>query len=142
MSHQLTRHAPKIEERFARQVTHHLDEISQNLPNDIGERLKAARVQAIAKHRRVQVALEGKLAVSNGSLVLPGAQDGGLWNRLASFLPLIGLVLGLWVIDGMQDQQRASELAEVDSELLADDLPLSAYTDPGFLHFLRNNRRD
>jgi hypothetical protein len=30
----------------------------------------------------------------------------------------------------------------VDAELLADDLPPAAYTDPGFVHFLTTNRRD
>jgi hypothetical protein len=33
---------------------------------------------------------------------------------------------------------RANELAEVDSALLIDDLPPAAYADPGFLQFLKN----
>jgi hypothetical protein len=36
------------------------------------------------------------------------------------------------------DDDRANELAEVDSALLIDDLPPAAYADPGFLQFLKN----
>jgi hypothetical protein len=34
---------------------------------------------------------------------------------------------------------RADELAEVDSDLLTDDLPTVAYTDPGFVEYLKAN---
>ena len=40
-------------------------------------------------------------------------------------------------IGAMQDQERAFELAEVDAELLTADLPPTAYTDPGFLQYLK-----
>jgi hypothetical protein len=36
------------------------------------------------------------------------------------------------------DDDRANELAEIDSALLIDDLPPAAYADPGFLQFLKN----
>ena len=42
----------------------------------------------------------------------------------------------------VQEQRRANEIAEVDVELLADDLPPAAYTDQGFVHYLNTNRRD
>jgi hypothetical protein len=42
----------------------------------------------------------------------------------------------------VQEQRRVDELAEVDVELLADDLPPAAFTDPGFVHFLTTNRRE
>ena len=35
------------------------------------------------------------------------------------------------------DEYRANEIAEVDAALLTDDLPPTAYTDPGFVHFLK-----
>ena len=52
-------------------------------------------------------------------------------------LPLIALLVGLVAINIIQDDDRANELAEVDAALLTDDLPPSAYTDPGFTQFLR-----
>jgi hypothetical protein len=59
-----------------------------------------------------------------------------LWNRIASMLPLIVLVVGLITISLVQNDQRAQELADVDVALLTDDLPPSAYADPGFAQFL------
>jgi hypothetical protein len=47
------------------------------------------------------------------------------------------LLAGLITIHVLQNDLRASELAEIDSALLTDDLPPAAYTDPGFLKFLK-----
>ncbi|MEN9670201.1 MAG: hypothetical protein RL018_478, partial [Pseudomonadota bacterium] len=60
-----------------------------------------------------------------------------LWSRLASFLPLIALVVGLITISVIQNDLRARELAEVDTALLVDDLPPAAYADAGFAQFLK-----
>jgi hypothetical protein len=51
----------------------------------------------------------------------------------------VALVAGLLVISVVQDDDRASELADVDSALLADDLPPAAYADPGFAQFLKSD---
>jgi hypothetical protein len=53
---------------------------------------------------------------------------------------LLALVAGLIAIGVMQDELRASEVAEVDAELLTDELPPSAYVDPGFAQYLRVNQ--
>jgi hypothetical protein len=42
------------------------------------------------------------------------------------------------LIHSAQTDRRASELAEVDAALLTDDLPPSAYADPGFVQFLKS----
>jgi hypothetical protein len=39
----------------------------------------------------------------------------------------------------MQNEDRARELAEVDVALLTDDLPPAAFSDPGFLQFLKTD---
>ncbi|MGI9133334.1 MAG: DUF3619 family protein, partial [Rhodoferax sp.] len=62
--------------------------------------------------------------------------------RFASLLPLLALIAGLLTIGFLQDQRRAREVAEVDAELLTDELPPSAYTDPGFAQFLSARRQD
>jgi hypothetical protein len=38
-----------------------------------------------------------------------------------------------------QNEHRTNEIASLDAELLTDDLPPNAYTDPGFLIFLKSN---
>jgi hypothetical protein len=50
---------------------------------------------------------------------------------------MVLLVVGLLTINMVLDEFRANEVAEVDAALLTDDLPPVAYTDPGFVHFLK-----
>ena len=78
-----------------------------------------------------------------GTLVLGGGNGRrsgfGWWQPMASALPLIALVAGLVAINIIQDDDRTSELAEVDAALLTDDLPPDAYADPGFVQFLKTS---
>ena len=57
---------------------------------------------------------------------------------MASVLPLVALVAGLVLINGIQNEDRANEVAEVDTALLTDDLPPAAYTDSGFIQYLKS----
>ncbi len=54
-------------------------------------------------------------------------------------LPLIALVAGIYFIQHIHTQSQVSAAAEVDVELLADDLPPDAYSDAGFLEFLKRS---
>jgi hypothetical protein len=75
-------------------------------------------------------------SAGHGSL----GDDEGLdfWSGLAALLPLVALVAGLVVIQAVQNDDRAAELAEVDAALLTDDLPPSAYADAGFVQYLKS----
>ena len=126
---------------LGRAVARRLSEGAENLPHDISERLKVARAQALAKRKIVSVQTAGAVVQSGGAAALSfGESDGGWMNRIASLLPLLALVAGLISITVLQDDVRTSEVAEVDSELLTDDLPPAAYTDPGFAQYLRVNQ--
>jgi hypothetical protein len=70
-----------------------------------------------------------------------GEERVGWWGRLASALPLVLLVVGLVTIHTLRNEQFAGELAAVDAALLADDLPPSAYADPGFARFVELRRK-
>lgn len=132
------------QDRFGRNLAARLSDTTQDLPNDISERLKAARMQALAK-RKVVAKLQPAVSVqANGgaATLTMGDPVNSIWNRLGSLIPLLVLIVGLLTIAIIQEQRAANEVAEVDVELLADDLPPSAYTDPGFVHFLNTNRRD
>lgn len=128
---------------FGKAVALRLSESTESLPHDISERLKAARAQAVAKRKIVSVQLvtANSVSFSGGEAALQfGEQDGGWFNRIASLLPLLVLVAGLISIAVLQDKDRAREIAEVDAELLTDDLPPAAFTDPGFAQYLRVNQ--
>lgn len=132
------------EDRFGRNIAARLSDMSLDLPNDITERLKAARMQAMAKRKIVAKLQPAESIFANGgagSLTM-GDPTYSIWNRLGSLAPLLLLVVGLLAITVIQEQRVANEIAEFDVELLAGDLPPSAYTDPGFVHFLNTNRRD
>ncbi len=137
-------HTPALQsaqDRFARQLAARLSEGSASLPHDISERLRIARMQALA-HRKQAVVRSATVVASQGGGTASlgfGNERSGWWARLAATVPLVALVAGLLAIYIVQNDNRADELAEVDSALLTDDLPTSAYTDPGFVEYLKAN---
>ena len=128
------------QDQFGMRVAARLDTASLELSHDIAERLRAARTRAVAARVAPQSRLRtsADVSVQNGVGLLHFGDEGlNVWSRLASLMPLVALVVGLEFIQHITDDDRANELAEVDSALLTDDLPPSAYADPGFLQFLK-----
>lgn len=167
--------AEALQARFALKISARLDEGSQDLSHDIGERLRVARQGAVAAALKAQgaalirpaaqaatiqvagVALaggHGNVALGMGSgfggAALARGQNRDVghgrrlddaptsWGwRLASALPLVALLAGLWGISDWYRQEQVQAAAEVDVALLSDDLPPAAYADPGFEEYLR-----
>jgi hypothetical protein len=127
-----------LQARFALRVAARLSEQAAALPHDLSERLRVARQQAVAlaRHQRRTETVPAAVQVSAaGSLTL--GQSPSWWVRLASVLPLMMLVAGLLVIRHLHTRAEIQAAADVDTALLADDLPPEAYGDPGFVEFLR-----
>ena len=142
MNHLQNSTATALTDQFGRRVALRLTAGSTELPHEISERLRAARVQALMKRKVVALQMLPSAVPSDGQAVLESGDGGqGWWNRIASALPLIGLVVGLVAIHAVQNERRASEAAEVDAALLVDDLPPAAYADPGFVQFLKSVER-
>lgn len=136
-----------IEARLGMRLAGLLSEGSQSMPHDIVERLRFAREQAMARAREIR---ESERAVAlrqpawfpvgmapQGTVVVASGGGSSRWQRLASVLPLALLVAGLLLIQHESQQELVHAAAEIDSALLADDLPPDAYSDPGFAEFLR-----
>jgi hypothetical protein len=131
------------QDRLGRNIAARLTDASQSLPNDISERLKVARMQALAQRKVIKLQTASSVNSNGGAATLRmGESDGSLWSRLGAVIPLLVLVVGLLTIAVVQEQRRTNEIADVDVELLVDELPPAAYTDPGFVHFLSANHRD
>lgn len=132
-----------LEDRFGHKLASCLSHTATELPHDISERLRAARVQALAQRKVAKTQTAVTLVSTGGSAALTWDSDETLswWGRIASVLPLIALVAGLLTINSIQDNNRAEELAEVDSALLTDELPPAAFADPGFVQFLKSTRQ-
>jgi prenyltransferase beta subunit len=132
-----------LQDRFGLKVAAQLSLGNATLPHDVSERLRVARMQAVVKRKRAQQTQLSKASAvygSDGSATMSFGEEGlNLWNRLASMLPLIVLVVGLAVISLVQSDQRAQYLAEVDAAMLTDYLPPAAYADPGFVQFLNTD---
>lgn len=125
-----------LEDGFGRQLAQRLTAGSLDLPHDLGERLRAARMQAVASRKLAPLALRAAPAVmASGDAAVLG---GGWWTRLGAAVSLAALVVGVFAISTVQDNQRAREAADVDAALLTDDLPPAAFTDPGFAQFLKS----
>ncbi len=124
-------------DRFGLKVASQLDDLP--LTHDISERLRIARQQALAQ-RKVAVVSQSQAAdgvFSSGSSAVLGGDQFGWFNRVLGAVPLIALAAGLILININANNDRASELAEVDTQLLTDDLPPSAHTDAGFAQYLK-----
>jgi hypothetical protein len=127
-----------LESRYAFRVVGHLSAQAADLGADIGERLRFAREQALARATVARTALASGTQVlgnSGGSALLGGSSS--WWVRVASVLPLVVLIGGLLLIQHWQTQEQIAVAAEVDAALLADDLPPEAYSDVGFVEFLK-----
>ena len=135
-------HAEAAAERFALRVTARLSSGTDDLPYDISERLRASRMQALAKRKAsVQRTAPATVVVGAGHTATlgRGSEGGSWWNALVSAVPLLALVVGLVVINLAQDERSATDVAEVNAALLTDDLPPAAYTNPGFVQFLKTS---
>jgi hypothetical protein len=127
-------------DRLGQALARRLNDHATELPHDITERLRAARMQALSQRKREPVNLMVPHLVVAGGHRLDTSDEGlNLWSRLASALPLMVLLFGLASIHVFQNEHRTNEIASLDAELLTDDLPPDAYTDPGFLVFLKSN---
>lgn len=107
---------------------------------DIAERLRIARQSAIEKRRVVIMKDAASVCMPNGSGHL--TLGSGWQTRLSGAISLLLLTAGLLVVSEFGDEQRAHELADIDTELLSDELPPAAYVDPGFARYLQLKKQD
>lgn len=129
---------PEPMDRMGHRLASLLSESSQPLSHDVTERLRVARQQALSAHQ-LQMSLRPSVMLQGSSLALSDPPGTGhvFWRGLASAIPLLALIAGLVAVQWFDMESTVSELAEIDTALLVDDLPPAAYSDPGFMQFLR-----
>jgi hypothetical protein len=130
-----TPHFEALQDRIGLKVAARLN--AQDLPHDISERLRVARQQALAQRKpETQLQTATNVTMSGGAAVLGGGPL-SWWGRMGYALPFLALIAGLVAIDVSTDDDGAREIAEIDTQLLTDELPPSAHTDAGFAQFLK-----
>ena len=111
-----------------------LDEGAQNIDHRIERRLAASRQRALA----VQRATRTRLGLAG---VVGGVLD-DIGDMARSWVTLIALMILAGSAHYASQAQRLAEIEEVDSALLADDLPIDAYLDRGFDAWLKDLSHD
>ena len=120
------------EEHFAFKVRQHLNRGLHDLRPETGARLAAARGNAMARQK--QTVSQSVLATA-GNFVQYHLENIRVKQALAAIVLLLGVITTTyWVAD-----QRVTELGALDSALLADDLPIGAFTDKGFAAWLKSS---
>lgn len=126
-----------LESRIAYRIAARLSQRADTLEGDVAERLRFAREQALERAKAARAAQSRPVVAvtASGAAVLG---RGGWWLKLGSALPILALAAGLFLIQHLHTQAQIEAAAQIDVELLADDLPPEAYNDAGFVEFLKN----
>jgi hypothetical protein len=131
--------AERLEARFGLRVGALLNEQVARTPHDVSERLRVAREQALVRARASRlVTASADTVVRNGRSATLGRMPGWLF-RFASVMPLVVLVAGMVLIDEWHDRAQVEAAADVDVSLLSDELPPDAYSDAGFVEYLKED---
>ena len=130
---------PTLESRLALRLAGALTQQSLAIGHDVSERLRFAREQAVSRARQVRAQTAGATVMAGTSATGAAVLAGFLpwWQRAASVLPLVVLVAGIFMIQRWATHEQVATAAEIDAQLLTDDLPPAAYSDPGFGEYLR-----
>lgn len=115
---------PLNEQEFGLFIRQHLNAGSTRLSKPITERIFEARCRALNHHAALQAQ---RPITAAGHSVLVWARD-----NLQPFFLAFCLVSAVALSNYLMSLQHVSEMEEVDSALLADDLPINAYLDKGF----------
>lgn len=117
--------------QFARQVRLRLNRGLHEIPAGTNERLRAARERALSRQR---------VSVRQSALASVGNFLHSHFDRLhvEQLLAALALALGIGLAAYWNADQSVSEMEEIDSALLADEIPVGALTDKGFDAWLKN----
>lgn len=129
-------------DRMGQSLARQLDTPPRPLPHEIRERLRVARMQALQAQKQAWPVRSAQVQ-GNGALVLTGgdADRARRWPWLAALVPLLILLAALDLLVSQARDERITDIARIDAALLSDDIPPTAYADPGFMQFLMETRR-
>jgi hypothetical protein len=142
-----TRNEKEINERrLAHEIRTALDASANALPDNVTDRLAAARRIALSRKKAHAAVIVPQLAMAGMHTATFDEDDtplqrAGAWlRRLGLVWALVALAAGLFGIYHWQQQQRVDELADLDAAMLLDELPPTAYADQGFHVFLKRGQ--
>ena len=125
------------EHEFASGIIRHLEYGVAQLDSGTRERLAAARNAALSRYREQPEPVAG-LAWAGPMVSRLGGQR---WTSARHLVAISALVLALVGVAYWQSTAPVNELAELDTGLLTDELPINAYLDKGFDSWLKRPSR-
>lgn len=124
---------------LAGKIAGYLSEGTRHLDPAVCERLLAARKLALSRYQAEAAPAWGwAWAAQTAGRVTRNRQPGALQMLIAG-AALVAALIGVAYWQNYNAQ--ANELAEVDAELLTDELPINAYLDRGFDSWLKRSLR-
>ena len=121
------------EERYAYRVRQTLNFGLKDVPPAASRRLEAARHLALARQKQAEPQL---VTAGTGILSLTTSVYTPYFKQA---LAVIALLLGMWISFYWHSVQYVTELEDVDSALLTDDLPPDAFLDNDFFEWLKDD---
>ena len=121
------------EERYGNRIRQALNHGIKDISPASARRLEAARHQALARQKQTapELAIAGNTRGSfHFSLDMPYAKQ---------ILAIMALLLGMWISFYLDSVQYITQLEEVDSALLSDDLPPEAFMDNDLFEWLQDD---
>jgi hypothetical protein len=124
------------EERYAHRVRQALNHGLNDIPMAASRRLEAARHLALSRQKTAQPEMILAGAGAAGRMSFPSATQ---IPHLKQVMAILALLLGMWISFHWHSIEYVSALEEIDSALLADDLPPEAFMDNDFLEWLKDD---
>ena len=121
------------EERYAFRVRQLLNHGLKDIPPAASRRLEAARHLALAKQKQADPQLVVAGFRSNAF------KSGSHLPYLKQAFSIVALLLGMWLSFYWHSVEYVTELEQVDTALLADDLPPEAFLDNDFFEWLKDD---
>ncbi len=124
------------ESDLAKKIAQHLDFGLTQLPGETLLRLQSARKKALAAYKPAHQTVSGLALAGAGNSI----RNGGYQPFYRAWVPLAALIFGLLLVNYWQTYyQPLDDSAEIDTLLLAEDLPVHAYLDNGFDAWLEDS---
>jgi hypothetical protein len=123
---------PFDEQAFALSIKHALNENAQTLPQATLDKLYAARRLATSQ-RKVAGALSPlQQALQSMQRFMPSVM-----SPLALAAPALVVGVGLYVMSDSNADNYTQTVAEIDSQVLTQELPINALLDKGFVRYVQ-----
>jgi ADP-glucose pyrophosphorylase len=125
------------EHELARSIVRHLDYGVDHLEPAVRERLLAARRTALSKYREQPATVASPVWAAQAAARVTEHRFHGARHLIA----ISALVLALVGVAYWQSVGTTNSYAEIDSDMLTDELPINAYLDKGFDSWLKRSSR-